>query len=48
MKISRTPLAAGLLLALAMGAPAAAQTLEETLAAAYQSNPVLAAERNRL
>ncbi len=48
MKISRTPLAASLLLALAMGAPAAAQTLEETLAAAYQSNPVLAAERARL
>ncbi|TRO93748.1 TolC family outer membrane protein [Glycocaulis profundi] len=48
MKISRTPLAASLFLALAMGAPAAAQTLEETLAAAYQSNPVLAAERARL
>jgi outer membrane protein len=48
MKISRAPLAASLLLALAMGAPAAAQTLEETLAVAYQSNPVLAAERARL
>lgn len=49
----KTPLrfAAGLgALALAMSAPVAAgaQTLEESLAAAYQSNPVLAAERASL
>lgn len=40
--IAAAALAAGLAL------PAAAQTLEETLATAYETNPVLAAERARL
>ena len=42
------PFRAGLLIAAFGAAPASAQTLEETLAAAYESNPELAGERASL
>lgn len=40
--------AAGVLLSLALPAPGLGQTLEESLAAAYRSNPTLAAQRAQL
>ena len=46
--MKRVLLCAAAMISLTVSAPAAAQTLEESLAAAYQSNPVLAAERAQL